>query len=495
MALPTLSSRYGPLRIEERWQNRHLHNQNHNKRWNDVVRYHSENALRASWSSRQARLRDDTEDSVSRCSESSRKINKDIHYRRQRLGSILEKEKHDLEKELHQLKISISNLDLLKDKTEELRSARQEKNRKIAEEKLYQHWQMNNHDLRALDKELHQEDVKDTWKFQSRHKSVLREEEKENERLFANEYEEERKKSMNNLKKIEQERRKAEKERAEVLLLQMKDLEERAKESERLQAEEARLLREKLKLEKMEEERNDIKKQAEQKELGFFLHRQYKAQMRKRAREIQEELDLDRQILGKILEEQKREDVLKSARQEKAKQDVSWMKKVMEQQLKLEKEREAELDLMYREEARQVWNKQEGVWKKEREAREQLVRDVLDERASQLAEKLEENKRKQQDLLKERSDLIKAMDAAKRSSEHDKNAEEHLKVQQRDDLEKQVTSRREKTARQLSEELEELRAEKEAERGYREFLESEAKTRRTVGYQPKQYGRRRIAWD
>ncbi len=42
----------------------------------------------------------------------------------------------------------------------------------------------------------------------------------------------------------------------------------------------------------------------------------------------------------------------------------------------MEKEREAELDLVYREEARRMWEKREEVWRKEREARQKLMREV-----------------------------------------------------------------------------------------------------------------------
>ena len=49
---------------------------------------------------------------------------------------------------------------------------------------------------------------------------------------------------------------------------------------------------------------------------------------------------------------------------------------VLEDQLKLEQEREAELDLVYREEARRMWEQREEEWKKERAAREKLMHEV-----------------------------------------------------------------------------------------------------------------------
>ena len=45
-------------------------------------------------------------------------------------------------------------------------------------------------------------------------------------------------------------------------------------------------------------------------------------------------------------------------------------------QLKLEKEREAELELLYQEEAAKIWEKREAEWEKERKARERLMQEV-----------------------------------------------------------------------------------------------------------------------
>lgn len=49
---------------------------------------------------------------------------------------------------------------------------------------------------------------------------------------------------------------------------------------------------------------------------------------------------------------------------------------VVADQLKLEKEREAELELLYQEEAAKIWEKREAEWEKERRARECLMQEV-----------------------------------------------------------------------------------------------------------------------
>ena len=53
-------------------------------------------------------------------------------------------------------------------------------------------------------------------------------------------------------------------------------------------------------------------------------------------------------------------------------------KQVVEEQLQLERAREAELETLYREEAARQWEKRENQWRREADARERLMREVLE---------------------------------------------------------------------------------------------------------------------
>ncbi len=57
--------------------------------------------------------------------------------------------------------------------------------------------------------------------------------------------------------------------------------------------------------------------------------------------------ELDRKILESLAEKEEVDKAQQTARQEQAKADAAWMKQVVEEQLKLEKAREAELDMLY----------------------------------------------------------------------------------------------------------------------------------------------------
>lgn len=58
--------------------------------------------------------------------------------------------------------------------------------------------------------------------------------------------------------------------------------------------------------------------------------------------------EADRKILAALVEGELEEQKLEKVRRERAVADAAWMKRVIEEQLQLEKEREAEFDILYR---------------------------------------------------------------------------------------------------------------------------------------------------
>lgn len=58
--------------------------------------------------------------------------------------------------------------------------------------------------------------------------------------------------------------------------------------------------------------------------------------------------EADRKILAALLEGEQDDRRIESARRERAVADAAWMKQVIEEQLELEREREAEFDILYR---------------------------------------------------------------------------------------------------------------------------------------------------
>ncbi|NWX21876.1 TCHP protein, partial [Aegotheles bennettii] len=289
-----------------------------------------------------------------------------------------------------------------------------------------------------LESELHRKHVVEAWGEQLMQKTKQEAIELEEKKRHENEYEIARREALERLRQEEEKRRLEEKKQAETLLQQMEELKLQETEATKLKKEQENLLKQQWELENLEKERMQMEEQRKKKELGRFLRHQCDAQLKRRAQQIQEELEMDRQILSALLEKEDEDQRRQSARRERAVADVAWMKRVIEEQLQLEKEREAELQTIFREEARKVWEKREEEWEREKVARDRLMSEVLAGRQRQIQEKMELNRQAQEESIKYREQLIKELEEAKELRQREKEQEEELKTACRQELDAQV---------------------------------------------------------
>lgn len=87
--------------------------------------------------------------------------------------------------------------------------------------------------------------------------------------------------------------------------------------------------------------------------------------------------------------------------------------KLLKQKLKEEKDHQAEIDYLYREQAAQWWEKREAEWERERNSRKKLLQSVLSERQNQLTERLEKVKRNKEKILEDREEMLLDIESKK----------------------------------------------------------------------------------
>ncbi|KFQ12627.1 Trichoplein keratin filament-binding protein, partial [Leptosomus discolor] len=308
----------------------------------------------------------------------------------------------------------------------------------IAEQLLYEHWKKNSAELQEVESELHRKHVMEAWGDQLTQKTKQEATKLEEKKRYENECEIARREALERMRQEEEQRRLEEKQQAETLLQQIEELKLQEMEATKLKKEQENLLKQQWELENLEEERKQMEEHWKKKELGRFLRQQCNAQLKRRAQQIQEELEADRQILIALLEKEDEDQHRQSARREQAVADVAWMKHILEEQLQLEKQREAELQTLFREEAKRVWEKREEEWKREKAARDRLMKEVLAGRQRQIQEKMELNRRAQEESIKYREQLIKELEEAKALTRREKEQQEELKAARRQELEAQV---------------------------------------------------------
>ncbi|NXR26295.1 TCHP protein, partial [Cinclus mexicanus] len=357
--------------------------------------------------------------------------------RRERLERLLSEEEEALAAELRERRRGGM-------RSQELRNGPGERGRKVrvpcssripglfAEPLLHERWNKNNAELREVEPKLHRKHVREAWGdqlTQQNKEGVTKLEEKSHETARGEALESTRQ---------EEEKHQLEKQQAVTLLQQIEELKLQETKATKLKKEQENLLKQQWELENLEEERKQMEERRRKKELSRFLKHQCDVQLRRRAQQIQEELETDRQILSALLEKEDEEQRRQIAWQERAVADVAWMKRVIEEQLQLEKEREAELETMFREEAKKMWEKREEEWEREKVARDRLMSEVLAGRQRQIQEKMELNRRAQEESIKYREQLIKELEEAKEGARWEKEQEEEQQRAHRRELQAQV---------------------------------------------------------
>ncbi|XP_030438466.1 trichoplein keratin filament-binding protein isoform X1 [Gopherus evgoodei] len=498
MALPTLPSCW-PSRsraLEQQIVRQREQEARWRQQWERNSRYFRQSGLcsakQSQWSSRRSYQQSM---SAYHCEKMKEEKKISLEQRREQLRKLLYEERELLTAELRELRLNKeSDLSKIRERSEDLKSAREERRKKVAEELLYEHWKKNNTKLREIESELHRKHVIDVWGDQLTEKKQQEATEREEKRRYENEYELARREALERMKQEEEKRRLEEKKRAEVLLQQMEELKFREMEATKLKKEQDNLLKQQWELEELEEERKQMEACRKKLELGRFLRHQYNAQLKRRAQQIQQELEMDRQILLALLEKEDEDQRLHSARRERAAADAAWMKHVIEQQLQLEKAREAELETIFREEAKQMWEKREEEWERERKARDRLMKEVLAGRLCQIQERMELNRHAQQECVKYREQLIRELEEAKELTRREREEEEELKTARKQELESQLAEHHLQKQEELQRQKEEEEEARLAEQQWEELVQQEAKRMAERSYHSKPRGRPKTAW-
>ncbi|NXY07666.1 TCHP protein, partial [Pteruthius melanotis] len=366
-----------------------------------------------------------------------------LERRRERLERLLGEEQEALAAELRERRRSGMRSQELRDGPGECgrRKVRERPGplcSQFAEPLLQEHWNKNNAELREVESELQRKHVREAWGNQLTQKAKEEVTELKEKKHYENEYETARGETPERMRQEEEKCRLEEKQQAETLLQQIEELKLQETKATKLKKEQENLLKQQWELENLEEERKQMEEHRRKKDLGRFLRHQCDIHLRRRAQQIQEELETDRQILSALLEKEDEDERRQIARRERAVADVAWMKRVIEEQLQLEKEREAELETIFREEAKKMWEKREEEWEREKAARDRLMNEVLAGRQRQIQEKMELNRRAQEESIKYREQLIKELEEAKEGTRREQEQEEELQRARRRELQAQV---------------------------------------------------------
>lgn len=370
-----------------------------------------------------------------------------LEQRRAKLKELLAHEKKQLEEELKELNkrqksARSSYKPISEDKIEsvdlEMMMKEQENGRHEAAIQKYHQWKAEHPILQNLKKNRCQESMKKCWIEQMKEKQ--RQKEKEKELMQKLEEENEKQRKLEEEREVEVARKKQEEMRQlkNYLLNQIQEVKLKDEITEQLKLEEQKEIKLKMELERIAVERNQVEKQRRNRELRSILRHQYQTRLKQRNKQIQEELQEDKRLIDEITRCIEKEEAEDNKIRIEARKEIDRANAMLAEYTRLEKQREREMEFMFFEEARKMWQNQETRWNAEQEARNHLMRDVLITIQKQVKDKLQKNAEKHTVLINEKEALIQSIEDVNKQLKEKETETARKKKEYMMDLQRQI---------------------------------------------------------
>ncbi|NXY37453.1 CFA53 protein, partial [Pomatorhinus ruficollis] len=235
------------------------------------------------------------------------------------------------------------------------------------------------------------------------------------------------------------------------------------KEAERLEKEMHQLRKENEELER--------KRQHQKKECREMLLKA--VQDKKKHLDAEKKLQLaeEKKILEKDFEDSDRDSVeIIKKKQALLQEQLTYLDHLAEQ-LRREKEQEREDEKVFQEERDRAWAERVEKMKQEREARFQLLRDVMHTRQTQMEEKLKKKAERKIEIDKEKKAMAEAIRAFEREEEEERIRKAQKAKEYRDQLTSQIAHQQWLQKAEEEERKKEHESNMEAERKYQERVQ------------------------
>ncbi|NXP18547.1 CFA53 protein, partial [Scytalopus superciliaris] len=398
----------------------------------------------------------------------------EVDVRRERLRDLLEEEESKYFAEMDALEeMEAQDKEAkMKEQTRLLREKREKERQQLVAEKREQQFRNQCEELRTLCVKRNKKESSDSQLAQQALKEELKKEEKMEERRLEELCEKEL------LAKDHQAELEAQKASARIqellnaLHAQMAAHSARKEEEEQLKKEEAQWLEEEMHLVRKEKEELERQKRHKQMECRQILLKAAQDRTNRLNEEKQDQLAVEKMILEQDFQDPQRDMEEKTKRkQELLKDQLNYLAHLAEQ-LEKEKEREKEEEKLFKEENDQVWAKRVEKMKLEREARFQLLRDVVNTRQLQMEEKLQKKAEQQVEIAEEKKLLDETIREYKHWEEENRARKAQKANEYRDQLTTQIAHRQWLREEEEKERKREYEAGLEARRKYEERVQS-----------------------
>lgn len=363
-----------------------------------------------------------------------------IEERRQRLGRMLEAEEKQYMKEIEEKKerTALEKHAKMRDRAKALRDKRETERQQLVSAKLEQLFINQCEEIRTIQSKRREEEARTYWAAQVQTKQEQQRHQQEKERQYTEMCETIRQTDEQNDRERAQSLREKTTEHMNHLAEQIGYAENKRLQAKRLKEEEAQLLREQREMLRLQEQREQQQKVKAQQTRRRQLDQGYMMKIRRLAKKQQEELALDMSILEQVLSQETDDKQEAAQRKCELRDEQQRYRQYFEEELKKQKRLELETELLMEEELKVALAKREQQSQMEREARNRLMKDVMEARSLQIQHKLELNMQEQAQLARDREELIRTTAEIKLLDKEEKRRQKEKHQAYNSDLQAQI---------------------------------------------------------
>ncbi|KAL7748507.1 hypothetical protein RI367_006202 [Sorochytrium milnesiophthora] len=400
----------------------------------------------------------------------------DLEERRQRLRELYDADAARYRQQLQSMEhTNESRIDSMRVRVAELKAKREAERQAIVAEKLQQQKRANCDELRALSSKMFTEQVIASRHEQLEEKEASRQLQRLEKERYDAEWEAERQKKVAREQHEQHQRSELNRTTQRALDEQVAQLKlNKAREAE-LKVAEGVLMRQKHELDQLAEQRHNMAKREEARQLRRELEQVNKALLEQRSREVQEALQEDLRLVQEFARMDMQERDENNRKKAVLREELQNYKAYIEHQQAIEIERRRELDVAYRAEEERVWQLRTERWLKEQAGRDKLMAEVIAVRQEQLRYKLEQNRAQQEQAKLDLEELQKQIAATKQQELLERSKLKESQQGYNATLKTQVADNQARRAARGAASAAEAAARKLEQEQYQEWLQEELK--------------------
>jgi hypothetical protein len=409
-----------------------------------------------------------------RISQMKQQKEEELEERRRRLAAKLQREEAMYQKEFNDnLETPEQVRQQMAKKLFELKKKRMEERDELVAQANEKRMRENTDELRLADSKFYTQQCALEREEQLREKKRRRDQEIFEEMLFAKMWDIDMKKKMEREKREKMEKEQRVKETMDIISWQNKTKAEQERMEKQKIDQERQILNENWKLEAEKEKEMERQRHLLNKERNLELIRHNQMEIQVREQEEAKERERDKFLLQQALDREKAMEELEKQEKEERRRDAKELQEHYKQQSDDAAREEAMIEHLTRLEEEKQRKIQEDKWRKEDEARIQLLREVYESRAQNIENKKMIRKEENNNVLREKDELDRALEQQNREHQEKVLKQKMGKSVHQSDVLKQIGEKERGRRKDYQETMFEQRAMKLAELDYIRKIDSE----------------------